>query len=386
MLHRTPRTPRTTRPHPVHGVRRRPVRSLALLAAGGLIVAACGGGGGDEESAVTTTEAPAPTTTEAAVTSTTSAPTTTATADTDTPTTVAEAGPTFALTGLPLTDEALAARPALVAKIDNHPQARPQFGLNRADIVFEENVENLTRFAAVFHSQDPGRIGPIRSGRTQDVDLLGSFSEPLFVWSGGNPAVTRAINDSDLVGLSPSTTRNVGFFRDQRPGVDREHTLFGTTTEFWMNFTPIFNPPPTPQFEYRAPDEAFNGEQASGVELEMDGLDVRWTWDRDNAAYLREQDGEPHFDDLGQVNTQNVVVLEVEYRPSPADSRSPEAQTIGTGTAYVFTGGALIRGTWTRDDRTQPFTLTDENGSVIALTPGRTWVELPRIGNTTPLT
>jgi hypothetical protein len=52
----------------------------------------------------------------------------------------------------------------------------------------------------------------------------------------------------------------------------------------------------------------------------------------------------------------------------------------------VFTGGVLITGTWTRDDRTAPFTLADENGSVIALTPGRTWVELPRGGNTVPLT
>ena len=66
-------------------------------------------------------------------------------------------------------------------------------------------------------------------------------------------------------------------------------------------------------------------------------------------------------------------------------SRSPEAQTIGTGTAYVFTGGVLITGTWTRDDRTETFTLADENGSVIALTPGRTWVELPRVGNTVPI-
>ena len=73
------------------------------------------------------------------------------------------------LTGLPIEDPALAARSALVVKIDNHPEARPQSGLNQADIVFEENVEHLTRFAAVFQSQAPDPVGPIRSGRTQDV-------------------------------------------------------------------------------------------------------------------------------------------------------------------------------------------------------------------------
>ncbi|MTA70106.1 MAG: DUF3048 domain-containing protein, partial [Actinobacteria bacterium] len=69
------------------------------------------------------------------------------------------------LTGLPAADGVLSMRPALVVKVDNHPGARPQSGLNQADIVFEENVEALTRFALVFHSQGSDPVGPIRSGR-----------------------------------------------------------------------------------------------------------------------------------------------------------------------------------------------------------------------------
>jgi hypothetical protein len=341
--------------------------------------AACSG---SDEAAPTTTAAPATTSSSSSTSSTSS----TSTTQPRTTTTLAESesGPVMPLTGLPL-DESVAARPALVAKIDNHRQARPQFGLNGADIVFEENVENLTRFAAVFHTNAPAKIGPIRSGRTQDVDLLGSFTQPLFVWSGGNPNVTRTISSSDLVSLSPTTTRNNGFFRERRGSEDSEHTLYGDAETFYADFTPIFNPPPAQQFTYRSPDEAFNGEQASGLELRMDGVDVSWVWDADSTAYLRDQDGKPHDTDFGQVNAANVVVLEVAYRPSPADSRSPEAQTIGEGTAYVLTGGVLIRGTWSRADRTSPFTLTDDNGALIALTPGRTWVELPRTGRTTPI-
>jgi hypothetical protein len=369
---------------------RRTTRTRTRLGAGFLLaalaLAACGGGG--DEAAPTTSAAPVPETTEAVTTTEATVPATTEAESTETTEVEAEAeaGPVMPLTGLPVDDEIVAARPAMVVKIDNHPQARPQFGLNGADIVFEENVENLTRFAAVFHTNAPAKVGPIRSGRTQDVDLLGSFTQPLFVWSGGNPNVTRAINDSDLVSLSPTTTRNTGFFRDRRGNEDSEHTLYGDAGKFYEAFTPIFNPPPAQQFTYREPDEAFNGETSTGVELEMDGVDVTWTWDTETATYLREQDGKAHETDFGQVNAVNVVVLEVDYRPSPADSRSPEAQTIGTGTAYVFTGGVLITGTWTRDDRTATFTLADENGSVIALTPGRTWVELPRGGNTVPLT
>ncbi len=357
---------------------------VALL---GLLAASCGGG--DEgETTPSTSIAPAPESTEASTT--TAAPTTTATTppttEGDEPTTTVEvAGPVMPLTGLPVEDEVFAARPAMVFKIDNHPQARPQFGLNAADIVYEENVENLTRFAAVFQTNAPAKVGPIRSGRTQDVDLLESFTRPLFVWSGGNPNVTRVINGSELISLSPTTTRNLGLFRAKRGNEDSEHTLYGDAIQLYEAFTPIFNPPPPAQFTYREPDEAFNGKTSDGVELAMDGVNVTWTWDSDSASYLREQGGKPHETDFGQVNAANVVVLEVDYRPSPADSRSPEAQTIGGGTAYVFTGGVLITGTWTRADSTSAFVLSDKNGSLITLTPGRTWVELPRKNKTTPI-
>src|SRR4029079_14305803 len=87
------------------------------------------------------------------------------------------AEPVMPLTGLPITDPAAAQRVALVVKIDNHPDARPQSGLNQGESVFQENVEQLTRFAAVFQTNAPDPAGPIRSGRTQDVELLGSLNK-----------------------------------------------------------------------------------------------------------------------------------------------------------------------------------------------------------------
>jgi hypothetical protein len=288
------------------------------------------------------------------------------------------------LNGLPIVDQALANRPALVVKIDNVPVSRPQSGLNAADIVFEENVEGITRFAAVFHSADAEIVGPIRSGRTQDIALLGSLNSPLFAWSGGNGGVTRAVEESDLVNLSAQLRGpNAAYFRTNDR--DAPHNLYSRTADLWA-FTPVFAGPPPQQFQYRAPDEAFNGEPSSGAEVAMTGVDVTWTWDSSTSTYLREQGGRPHQDrELGQVNAANVVVLEVDYQPSPVDARSPEAQTIGTGTAYVWTAGVLVRGTWTRDDRLQPFRLTDASGAEILLTPGRTWVELAGVGDTTVL-
>jgi hypothetical protein len=85
----------------------------------------------------------------------------------------------------------------------------------------------------------------------------------------------------------------------------------------------------------------------------------------------------------GQISTDNVVVLAMDY--APGISGSPDAQTTGTGEAFVFTGGNYIHGTWTRNDIHDPFTLVDDDGKTIELQPGRTFIELPRVGNTLPL-
>jgi Protein of unknown function (DUF3048) N-terminal domain/Protein of unknown function (DUF3048) C-terminal domain len=339
-------------------------------------VTACSGS--DAAPATTTTEPPTTTAAPTTVVETTVAATTSVEEPT---TTAAPAAAVFPLTGLPSNDDPKALRPALVVKIDNNPQARPQTGLNEADIVYEENVEQITRFAAVFQSNDADPVGPIRSGRTQDIALLSSLNHPLFAWSGGNGNVTQAIRASDLIDISVGVVGDDGgYFRDRSRNVDVEHTLYATTPALF-SLTPLFAPPPPAQFQYRADGVAVAGEPALGAEIAMDGVKVTWVWDSAVGAYMRSQGNRPH--DLvggGQVNAPNVVVLEVDYQPSPADVRSPEAQTVGTGAAIVFTAGNVIRGTWTRNDKLQPFSLVDDSGAPIVLTPGRTWVELSKVG------
>ncbi len=302
--------------------------------------------------------------------------------DTATPT---EIGPVYPLTGLPITDDAAAARPAMVVKIDNDANARPQSGLNAADIVFEQIIEAQTRFAAVFHSQGSDPVGPVRSAREQDVDLVGSFNKPLFVWSGGNPAVTAAIEASDLVGLSAlndSVFTDGGFFRDDtRAGPFNEYAM---TSQLWTLAPDSASPPPQ-QFRYRATDEVLVGQPSSGVDLYLEGLLVGWRYDTASGNYLRTADGVAHFDaSTEQISTRNVIVMTVDYPASLTDARSPMADTIGFGEVWVFSGGMFVRGVWIRFDRLSPIELTGPNGP-IELAPGRTWVELARVGTFTAL-
>jgi hypothetical protein len=357
---------------------------MAIGAAALLTLGACGGSGGSTattagaiDTVPTAQSLPATTSTSVVTTSTAGTSTTTST--------TIPAEPVMPLTGLPIEDPALAGRVALVVKIDNHPEARPQSGLNQADIVYEENVEHLTRFAAVFQSEAPDPVGPIRSGRTQDVQLLGSLNKPIFAWSGGNKGVTAAINGSDFVVANVISNAHDAS-KSYRAG-DRAvpHNLYASGSGLFTMAPEGAGPPPQ-QFQYLEAGQAAAGVASGGVELAMDGVNVRWTFDAKSDSYLRFQGGKPHSDAaLGQLSASNVISLVVDYVPSPVDVRSPEAQTLGKGEVYLFTGGKVVHGTWARDDRLKPFTLTADDGTPMLLTPGRTWVELARVDTTTPL-
>jgi hypothetical protein len=338
--------------------------SLSVLAATcllALVAAACAGGG-EEPAAGDDTVAPEQsTTTVEATTTTTTIPVVRA-----------------PLTGAPAPDESVLARPALVVKIDNHPQARPQWGLNQADIVYEENVEMLTRFAAVFHSEGSDPVGPIRSGRLQDINLLASLNAPLFAWSGGNAQVTSAIRKSTMVDLSHSAANEKGGYR-REASRKAPHNLLAETTKLWT-LAPEGAAAPEPQFVYR-PDGAEvtgAGKPAGAVRIGMDGVKVQWEWKPELLTFVRSQDDKEHVDmDDVRVNAKNVVLIFAEHSKSGI---SPVAKSVGSGEAWVYTGGVLVQGSWERLDSLRPFTLKDTSGTEIQLTPGRTWVEVARKG------
>jgi hypothetical protein len=328
----------------------------------------------------TTTEAPTTTEVATTTTSTTVAETTTTAAETTT--TVAETTttlppvPVYPLTGVVVDDAGSAARPALVVKIDNANGARPQSGFNEADMVFEEIVnDHITRFAMVFQSGGADPVGPIRSGRIQDIDLFTALNHPLFAWSGGNRTVTNAIDASELINIGPAKANLYFRTKDKKA----PHNLYSTTERLYTKAAPDASPPPQ-WFQYRAPDAPPAGTPADGVAISLDSIDVRWDWDPSEGLFRRRMEGRVHEDALsGQITTNNVVILNMEYLPGISDS--PDAQTIGTGEAFVMTGGNYIHGTWERDDAHQPFKLTADDGTPILLQPGRTFIELPRVGH-----
>jgi hypothetical protein len=258
-------------------------------------------------------------------------------------------------------------RPALVVKIDN-VDAEPQSGLNQADVVFEEIVEGrATRFAAVFNSTDSDPVGPIRSGRTQDVNLLLSLNDPAIAYSGANAEVNNALQAAGFELLGEGTP---GFFR--RDDLPAPHNLYANLSELWRQL--VSSGDAVPIFDYVEPGVDVAGAPVTFAEMTVGDYPVRWDWDAGRDVFLRSQLGSPHELTDGQASADNVVVLVLAYGTSPAGG-GPEAQTLGTGRAVVYSDGRKVEGTWSRQNPTDPFSL-EASGQPILLDPGRTWVEL----------
>ncbi len=310
-------------------------------------------------------------------------------ADADVTPTPVPVGPVEPLTGIPLDGRPALDRPALMVKIDNHPQARPQIGLNQADQGLELLVEGITRLALVFHTSDSDPVGPVRSGRSSDPDLAANYGMPLFAWSGGNATVRAEVRQGEIDGklYDVGIDQGVGeWFRDSSRGVDYEHTLFSSTPSLFAAAPEELGPPPQ-IFDYRYGNDALSptAQPVPGVQIDWrGGVTVNWVWSDEHQGWLRFQRGTPHVDGEGiQVAPPNVVLFTTPYGTSAASAGSPQALTVGSGEALALTDGHAIEGQWDRPEALMPWKLTDLDGEAIGLTPGQTWIGLPEAGNVT---
>lgn len=290
------------------------------------------------------------------------------------------------LTGLPLDDASVAARPAIVVKIDNTSKGRPQEALAQADLVYEEMIEGgFTRLAAVYHSHAP-LLGPIRSGRTTDIAILGSLNTPIFAWSGANLVHAALLRRQNMIDLG-AQSRGEYFRAADRPGTYDLMIEAETLHEIAAGRD---GSAPSPHFEYRTaavglPETA---EPATSVTVSFPSVTAQWDWDPTLEGWARTQGGTEHVDAQGErVVAANVVVAEVRDVATgsvdTAGSTVFEQQFLGSGRGWVFTDGHVIEVTWTKPSIHSVATWTTPDGVPVALTPGTTWIELARADTTT---
>ena len=282
-----------------------------------------------------------------------------------------------ALTGRRASTE-VSRRPIIAVKIDNFRAARPQWSLEHADAIIEYNVEGVTRFMALYHSDMPDVIGPVRSARTADLDLLAAMNRPIFAYSGANPGVTAWIDSAARSGLVTDQrgVRGTCFARtDTRPGphnllVDPNCSLerqrrAGAARPLW-SIDPAWR--------------SANSVERHSFEVAMDGVRSAWRWDGDSGRYLRSQAGAAHLTVSGaQLAADTVVVLAAAHLPSPVDARSPHPITIGTGSATVHRDGRATQVVWSRADQYSAFEFFDRaSGDAVPLDIGTTFIQIIR--------
>ncbi|RBY91074.1 DUF3048 domain-containing protein [Blastococcus sp. TF02A-30] len=291
--------------------------------------------------------------------------------------------PTFPwpLTGVETT--APVQRPALAVKIENSVDSRPQTGLNQADMVWEEVVEGgITRFVAVFHSQLPPEIGPIRSVRPMDPPIAAPL-RGLFAFSGGQGPFVQAVKDAGLQVISHDAGAP-GFYR--KTGRYAPHNVYANPADFLAQADANHSADPLEQFHLadaaEQPSALAAGVPTGTLTLKLSGVSHPvWTWSAPDAAWLRAEGSTPATDSDGaRLRATNVVVLRVDVVNTrfsdPAGNPVPETAVVGTGEALVATGGQTIAATWSKASESEPVVLTDVNGGPVLLGAGNTWVEL----------
>ncbi|HXQ44604.1 MAG TPA: DUF3048 domain-containing protein [Acidimicrobiales bacterium] len=290
----------------------------------------------------------------------------------------APSGPDCPLTGQPAPGGQVPQRPALAFKVDNYPTARPQSGLNDADIVFEEVVEGgITRFVAVFQCQEAPLVGPIRSARAVDVPILDQLSKPLFVHAGGINPVIALVNGGNLINDDVFTHASIV----QHPsGRYAPYDTYASTSAAW-GLNPSDTTPPSPLFTYSS--TVPTGTPVGTVSIAFSGTnDNTWTWSPLNGAWLLSISGAPENVANGtRVGVANIVVETVHVTLGPWLENSEgglevQSQLTGSGPLQVFRNSEKITGTWQRSALSNTTSLVAADGSTIALDPGKTWVEL----------
>ena len=289
-------------------------------------------------------------------------------------------------------EAAALASPSVACKIDNSEAARPQQGLNSTDVVFDEMVEGgLTRLVAIWHSTKPTNVGPVRSIRPMDPDIISPFGG-IVCYSGGQQIFVNLMRATSVFNASETSEQGQGTFSRSK---DRPapHNVIVNTEKLAANHSDIAAPQVMWDF---AKDAASSSAVANSdpnttvndVQINYPSAVAKWTWSANTTsvtgeagAWVRTQDGKPHVDKLTgeQVRATNVVVLDVKIDRSYADRKYghiPKTVMVASGKAWVFTGGRSIEAKWQKTSATGRIILTDASGAAINLGPGNTWVEL----------
>ena len=271
--------------------------------------------------------------------------------------------------------------PVLVVKIDDTNSARPQIGLEAADVVYIEQVEGgLTRLAAVFSSIIPMRIGPVRSARISDIEIMSQYGRVAFAYSGAQRKLLPVIDAANVANLGAQS---------QSP------TIYTTDPTRNQPFAMVLRADLLMQ---RILEKGYVVEAAHSVGWKFGAVDsvgvpisravIRWPaaqygviWSAVENRWLLTHNNEPKLADTGkQLGATTFVIQVTSVTPSIYGDKfggvTPFSKTVGTGTGYILRDGKIYTAVWSRASDDVGTTWSALNGSEITFAPGQVWVAL----------
>ncbi|GAA0536030.1 DUF3048 domain-containing protein [Saccharopolyspora thermophila] len=264
--------------------------------------------------------------------------------------------------------------PVLAVKIDNVAKARPPVGIGAAELVVVEPVEGgYSRLLTIFGGDDlPPLIGPVRSARETDAELLPQFGHPTLAYSGAAPELLPLIAAAPVTDASDAH-QPAAYSRDRSRSVP--HNLFLHPAALpqgaaWpAQSRPVFGPTPA------------DGTPTDHRRVDYPSATVEVSWSPQQRAWLVSMDGEPYVaSDSGRLAPSTVAIQQVAVRESAirdaAGNPSPIAQTVGSGRVVVLRDGRAFEGTWNRPAPEAATTWTAPDGSALTAAPGQVWTVL----------
>jgi hypothetical protein len=266
--------------------------------------------------------------------------------------------------------------PVLAVKVDNTTKAHPQRGLTKADVVYIEQVEGgVTRLVAIFSSQLPTKVAPVRSARHTDVQLLRQYGTVALAYSGSNRGVGRALHRAPLKLLSNDVSHR-GYNRtSSRPA---PYNVVGDPAELLKRAGKGVSVPKRVGYEFG--ELPAGGTPARSVTARYPMATVNAVWSKKRSAWLLSMDGKKSMaEEGGQLGASTFVIQYSTVKGSRFHDvngvTSPETETIGRGRALIFRDGQLFRGKWSRAKATEPTSYTF-GGETAVFAPGTVWVAL----------
>lgn len=269
----------------------------------------------------------------------------------------------------------------LAVKIDDTEPARPQIGLREADVVYIEQVEGgVTRLAAIYSSRYPAKIGPIRSARISDMELLAQYGKVAFAFSGAQRKLRPVIDGANLFNIGAEREGIQVYSRDQ---------FRRAPWNMILNTQALFDQIDKRELDVvTAKNMGWSFKKKIALGEEIVSAKMRWpatryeiSWSEEYSGWVINQDGTSKIDAGGVPIVASTFIAQV---VSITDSgygdkfggKTPLVTTVGTGSALIFRDGRVIEGRWSRGDANSGTTFTTGDGEEIPFKAGQIWFAL----------